>query len=74
MKRRPVRLLRDVYSRDDGTPGGSIQYEQPGKLMVGAGTVGRFEAKTDKGVIVSFDNGVGSVLRLLLEESVVERA
>lgn len=35
--------------------------------------IGTFTAKTDKGVLVSFNNGIGSVLGLVLDEFVVER-
>jgi hypothetical protein len=69
----PIKLTRDVYLRDDGTPGGSIHYESPGRCIAKRGMIGTFTAKTDKGVLVSFNNGIGSVLGLVLDEFVVER-
>lgn len=69
----PIKLTRDVYLRDDGTPGGSIHYEAPGRCIAKRGMIGTFTAKTDKGVLVSFNNGIGSVLGLVLDEFVVER-
>jgi len=72
-KGQAVRLVRDVYQRQDGTPYGGIYYEEPGHLIAKRGTIGRFSAKTERGVLVYFDNGVGSVLGLVLDEFAVER-
>ncbi len=72
-KGQPIRLTRDVFLRDDGTPGGSIHYEAPGKCIAKRGMIGTFTAKTDKGVLVYFNNGIGSILGLVLDEFSVER-
>jgi len=68
-----IRLTRDVFLRDDGTPGGSIHYEAPGKCIAKRGMIGMFAAKTDKGVLVYFNNGVGSILGLVLDDFAVEK-
>lgn len=72
-KGHPIRLIRDVYVRDDGTPGGSIHYEGPGKCIAKRGMIGTFSAKTDQGVLVYFNNGIGSIMGLVLDEFTVER-
>lgn len=72
-KGQPVRLLRDVYMRDDGTPGGSIHYESPGKCIAKRGMIGTFSAKTDLGVLIYFNNGIGSIMGLVLDEFMVEK-
>lgn len=69
----PVKLTRDVYLRDDGTPGGSVHYEAPGKCIAKRGMIGTFSAKTNKGVLVFFGNGIGSVMGLVLDEFVIDR-
>jgi hypothetical protein len=71
-KGQPIRLVRDVYHRDDGTPGGSIHYESPGKCIAKRGMVGTFSAKTDKGILVYFNNGIGSIMGLVLDEFALE--
>ena len=68
-----VKLRRDVFLRDDGTPGGSIHYEPPGKCIAKREMIGTFVGKTDKGLLIYFRNGLGSVLGLVLEEQIVER-
>jgi hypothetical protein len=73
-KGHPIKLVRDVYMRDDGTPGGSIHYEAPGKCIAKRGMIGTFSAKTDRGVLVYFNNGVGSIMGLVLDEYAIERA
>lgn len=72
-KGEPVQLVRDVYQRQDGSPYGGIYYELPGHLIAKRGTVGRFSAKTDRGVLVYFDNGAGSILGLVLDEFAIEK-
>lgn len=72
-KGQPIRLTRDVYLRDDGTPGGSIHHESPGRCIAKRGMIGTFSAKTDQGILVYFNNGIGSILGLVLEEFAVER-
>ena len=69
----PVRLVRDVYHRMDGSPYGNIFYEPPGKIIAKSGMIGKFIAKSDKGILVYFDNGAGSVLGLVLDDYAVER-
>lgn len=68
-----VRLTRDVYYRDDGTPGGSIHYEPPGRCIAKRGMIGVFSGKTDKGVLIYFNNGINSILALVLGEFDIEK-
>jgi hypothetical protein len=73
MKRgRPVKLIRNVYNRMDGSPYGGIYYEEPGHLIAERGWIGRFIAKTPKGILVEFHTPTGGVLGLVLDEFAVE--
>lgn len=68
-----VKLIRNVYQRMDGTPYGGIYYEEPGHLIAERGLVGRFIAKTPRGILVEFKNSTGGVLGLVLDDFAVER-
>jgi len=68
-----VKLTRNVYQRQDGTPYGGIYYEPPGHLIVHRGTIGRFSAKSPKGLLIYIDNGAGSVLGLIIDEFAIEK-
>lgn len=65
----PVRLTRNVYFRGDD----NIAYEPPGKQIASRGMVGRFSAVSEKGILVYFNNGSGSVLGLVLDEFALEK-
>jgi hypothetical protein len=67
-----IRVVRDVYVRDDGRPGGSVYYEPPGKPLVKRGMIGTFSAKTEHGVLVYFKSG-GGIMGLVLEEFAIEK-
>jgi hypothetical protein len=69
----PVKLNRNVYNRMDGSPYGGIYYEEPGHLIAERGWIGRFVAKTSKGVLVEFRTQTGAVLGLVLDEFAIER-
>jgi hypothetical protein len=69
----PVKLVRDVYQRMDGSPYGGIYYEPPGHLIAKRDTIGHFSGKTPKGVLVYFNNGAGSILGLVLDEFAIEK-
>lgn len=69
----PVRVVRNVYQRQDGSPYGGIYYELPGHLLVHRGTVGRFSGKTDKGVLIYINNGANSILGLVLDAFAIEK-
>jgi hypothetical protein len=68
-----VKLIRDVYQRLDGSPYGGIYYEPPGHMIAKRGTIGRFSGKTPRGILVYLNNGVGSVLGLVLDEFAIEK-